>query len=113
MSTPLPEIGTISHGTLKPSDLVESFSSEYERLGGRPSNVKHFRNVMFGRELAASHEEELDWALEDLFALLNEMALDGMYFGSHEGDGSDFGFWPVRDIPLLTRKFYERGIPMS
>ena len=56
---------------------------------------------MFGRELAASHEEELDWALEDLFALLNEMALDGMYFGSHEGDSSDFGFWPIPDYDLF------------
>jgi len=87
------DIGTISHGTLKPSTLVEAFSSEYERLGGTPGNIKHFRNVMFGRDLAGTHEEELDWALEDLFELLNEMAPEGQYFGAHEGDGSDFGWW--------------------
>ena len=97
MTNAKPEIGTISHGTLKTEDLVESFSSEYERLGGRASVAKHFRNVMFGRDLAGTYEEELVWALEDLFNLLDEMAPEGTYFGAHEGDGSDFGFWPVYD----------------
>ena len=89
-----PEIGTIIHGTLRTEDLVEAFSAEYERLGGESKWIKHFRNVVFGRDLAASHEEELEWALEDLFNLLQLMAPEGAYFGSHAGDGSDFGFWP-------------------
>jgi hypothetical protein len=89
----VPKMGSISCGTLRSKDLVRSFTSEYERLGGRPSNIRHFDNVIIGNNLSASHDEELTWALEDLFELLNEMAPEGSYFGAHEGDGADFGFW--------------------
>ncbi len=89
----VPKMGSISWGTLRSKDLVRSFTSEYERLGGRPSNIRRFDNVIIGNNLSASHDEELTWALEDLFELLNEMAPEGSYFGAHEGDGADFGFW--------------------
>lgn len=36
--------------------------------------------------------EAIDF-LNELYDLLNEHAPDGCYFGAHEGDGSDFGFW--------------------
>lgn len=32
---------------------------------------------------------------EDLFNVLNSYAPEGYYFGSTEGDGSDFGYWQI------------------
>ena len=86
---------TVIHGTLRPEDLVEAFTDEYERLGGRPSNVELFRSHLARQNFGPSEtkEEALSYDLEDLFELLNELAPEGTSFGSHPGDGSDFGFW--------------------
>lgn len=40
-----------------------------------------------------SEDEMLTHLLGALFDALDEVAPDGMYFGAHPGDGSDFGFW--------------------
>ena len=83
---------TVIHGTLRTEDLVEAFTDEYERLGGRPSNVELFRSHLLLEE-GESREDELHYDLEDLYELLNDLAPEGTSFGAHEGDGSDFGFW--------------------
>ena len=33
--------------------------------------------------------------MKDLFDCLNDYAPDGYYFGSHEGNGSEFGYWEI------------------
>ena len=33
--------------------------------------------------------------ISDVLDALDECAPEGCYFGPHEGDGSDFGFWPI------------------
>jgi len=35
---------TVIHGTLLLEDLVEAFTDEYERIGGRSSNIQLFRS---------------------------------------------------------------------
>jgi len=87
---------TVIHGTLRPEDLVEAFTDEYERLGGRPHNVELFRAHLLLPE-GEDREEELSYDIEDLYGLLNELAPAGTSFGAHEGDGSDFGFWTYEE----------------
>jgi hypothetical protein len=87
---------TVIHGTLRPEDLVAAFTDEYERIGGRPDNIKSFRSHLLLEE-GEDREEELHFDLEDLYELLNELAPEGTSFGAHEGDGSDFGFWTYEE----------------
>ncbi len=39
--------------------------------------------------------EEKCYIMENIFDYLNEIAPEGCYFGAHEGNGSDFGFWEI------------------
>jgi len=88
---------SVTHGTLRAEDLVEAFTEEYERLGGRPHNIKLFRSHLLLEE-GEDREDELSYDLEDLYELLNELAPEGTSFGAHEGDGSDFGFWTYEEM---------------
>ena len=90
---------TVIHGTLRTEDLVEAFTDEYERLGGRTHNIKLFRAHLLLPE-GEDREEELSYDIEDLYGLLNELAPAGTSFGSHPGDGSDFGFWTYEEEGL-------------
>lgn len=40
-----------------------------------------------------SNHQENSHTIGELIDLLNEDLPEGMYFGTHEGDGSDFGYW--------------------
>lgn len=95
------EPGSVSHGTLRTQDLLEAFTAELKRL--RP---EHKLLAEAERRIAAfsvvplfpADDEDASWlVIEGLMDALNECAPDGHYFGAHEGDGSDFGFWPVPD----------------
>lgn len=43
-------------------------------------------------------EECLYLLNETLFDILNDYAPEGYYFGSHPGDGSDYGFWEIEEF---------------
>ena len=90
---------TVIHGTLRTEDLVEAFTDEYERIGGRSSNVELFRSHLSLPE-GEDREEELLYDIDDLFGLLNELAPAHTSFGSHPGDGADFGFWTYEEEGL-------------
>lgn len=90
-------IGTISHGTLRTEDLLEAFADELERLEGAPNSLTLAVTGLLDEE---DHDSD-DWierasymVNEQLFDALNEFAPAHTYFGTLEGDGSDFGFWP-------------------
>lgn len=99
-------VGTISHGTLKTDDLLEAFGWELQHLDD--VSAEHRALAEEARELAHAYawseadetEAVADKANDLVNALhdaLNEYAPAYCYFGTAEGDGSDFGFWPIWD----------------
>lgn len=97
-------IGTISHGTLREEDLLETFANELEYQVQYHSNAPcgsenegYMTLIWNARELDLENEEQQATAsdlITELMDALNEFAPPYCYFGSLEGDGSDFGYWP-------------------
>lgn len=90
---------TVSHGTLRTPDLLRAFAAEYERV--LPFNsreaVTDARNCANEIDDDPGHPGNNQTGSEivsELIDALNECAArEGFYFGAHEGDGSDFGYW--------------------
>lgn len=114
---------SVSHATLRDVDLLEAFADTLESLSLGNNITKHNQLIRDARE-AVTYLKKDDWDFiglqgaaraslekriqkakdeapfilnEELFDALGEFAPDGFYFGAHEGDGSDFGFWPYED----------------
>ncbi len=110
-------LGTVSHGTLRTQDLLSAFISELEwqinRNGEYFSSPANFQErdklanlIGEAQDCFADDGEDIDPEKEnEASELVNETLPDALnvfakpycYFGSHEGDGSDFGFWPSHD----------------
>lgn len=98
-------IGSVSHGTMRPQDLIPTFFRvlgvlDPEALGQIEENCNvHVKSLL---ELEDDHpwwnSEAASWLLNEyLFNALNEYAPEGRYFGSRHGGGSDYGFWEPED----------------
>lgn len=106
--------GTIIHATLRLEDLIPAFAEELEiqvkaaapHLGAL--NPDHSQLVVDAAEWIKQNEDngedhepfgrphhfvDGDELLGELSDALNEYAPPYAYFGAHEGDGSDFGYW--------------------
>ena len=111
--------GTISHGTMRDVDLLDSFSSalehlstsnyEYQKYKDIIKEARRYRNFLikhedklykpYHKKMRDSIFETVSYLInEDLFDALNEFAPPNHYFGSHPGDGSDYGFWLSESI---------------
>lgn len=98
-------MGTVIHGTFRPQDLIPAFLSELRERS--PEAYSQIVSTPFGAVPAYVMDEgendpwwgseEAQFLIEELIGALNEAAPEGHYFGAHEGDGSDFGFWPEED----------------
>ena len=93
-------IGTVSSGTMLPSDLIPALLDELRYLD--PDN-KLIGEITYNMDKRPTFDwyyndgvgdEGCMYDLEDLFNALDGLAPSYCYFGAHEGDGSDFGFWP-------------------
>ena len=73
------QIGSISHGTLRPEDLCAVF---FDTLCGL--NEEEYNKILIN-------------TTEALMDALNAAAPAYCYFGTHEDAGSDFGFWPLSE----------------
>lgn len=95
---------SISHGTLRPQDLLQAFANELERHDVGPRAIGNIAEArawatLFDKDLVADHQQfAAQECLDTLIDALSDVAPAGTYFGAHEGDGSDFGFWPLEDV---------------
>ena len=93
-------IGSISHGTMRTDDLLYAFVGELDgdyRLPRAIRNLVREANAWLRRDDDKRDDEAGSELVNDLQDALNELAPPYVYFGTIEGDGSDFGFWPALD----------------
>ena len=101
-------IGSVISGTMRPEDLIPALCKELEtQLETQKPLLKDHRKLLdeiYERIEAKRNDRDLEAAnyvdglfdaldLDSLFDALNEFAPPYHYFGSHPGDGSDYGFW--------------------
>ena len=104
------QLGSISTGTLRTEDLLPTFIDAITALGGTLPNdlecVKHmeYTNLPSYASVAVIDDAADFWVSDDagydmqaLENTLQELCPPFVYFGSLEGDGADFGFWPDMD----------------
>ena len=113
MTLKMASMGSVSHGTLRSQDLVESFYNELEwqlqRQDRTPEDREEIDKLHYvlgdcGDECwdadgnVVDNEELLsEWINETLIDALNQFSPAYCSFGAHEGDGSDFGYWPCME----------------
>jgi hypothetical protein len=110
--------GTISHGTMRDVDLLDSFSNALEYLAKKNKEIdyiticvdaRRYKDFLIEHEdkLYKPHHKKLRDSIfetvsyiinEDLFNALSEFAPPNHYFGPHPGNGSDYGFWLSEDL---------------
>ena len=97
-----PPLGSVSTGTMRAEDLIPEFLSvlkEYAPKRAREIKKDPDNRAVFAW-LGGGQEEEPDEAadlLNELFDGLGEIAAPYVYFGAHEGDGADYGYWVSRE----------------
>jgi hypothetical protein len=97
--------GTVSHGTMRPQDLIPAFldcladvwPEAYEGYMVCPFPPVPSYVTDEGDDSEWWTSDDAGYLLESLFDQLNEAAPEGYYFGAHEGDGSDYGFWTIEE----------------
>jgi hypothetical protein len=100
--------GTLIHGTLRPQDLLPAFRDFLKEHN--PGYRMSFRDEAFILDLAEAEDantildeahpvsgvdgwETAGYVMDMLVERLDSIAPEGYYFGAHEGDGADFGYW--------------------
>ena len=114
------QLGSISTGTLRTQDLLPVFLETFIALGGNvPSDLECGAYIEYlnwpNPETTACNEDDKFWdsedAMWDMEALtngLNNLCPPFVYFGTLEGDGADFGFWP--DMEALNEAMQNMGM---
>lgn len=96
------KFGSIISGTLRTEDLWDAFLSEVRSRGIDNTDTEEMRRVDDGLSIVDDEATwdafyESDYAVEAVNETLPDMLNDGLpsfvYFGSHPGDGADFGYW--------------------
>ena len=108
------QLGSISTGTLRNQDLIPAMLNTLDTLVDKDTLESTYKNLEclelveywngHSGEVVCTDEDSDYWtseeAMEDFDMLvdaLQECCPAYVHFGSHEGDGADFGFWPDID----------------
>lgn len=92
----------VSHGTLHPADLAEAMYSAVNAYAEPNAELTAWNKEIMESVPASAWEdrnhqywdsEEAQWILEDMAGALDSICPEGYYFGSTEGDASDFAIW--------------------
>lgn len=92
---------SVSSATLRPYDITHAFlpvirdTMEYAQL--ILSNMPPIHALDDEHDEWWEGDEGAYFINETLFDVLNLYAPEGYYFGDHEGDGADFGYWKIDD----------------
>lgn len=102
------QIGTVSEGTLRSEDLLRAFAWELRYQAGRKplwSSAHMLLAQQADNQAERIETDDVDEGdaqraselVEECAEALQNYAPAFSYFGTLEGDGADFGFWPDRD----------------
>ena len=99
------QLGSISTGTLKTEDLLEAFlpylNKENEHAQEAQAVLERIATDTWppGIDNLEQYLTEFNTSelLDIIMAELQELCPPFIYFGTHPGDGADFGFWPDMD----------------
>lgn len=102
-------LGSVSHSTMRTENLLASFADTLEEQVQRNADLWCSAKGRLQRDeymTIVGKARKLDPESEDADFLLNEVLFDALqrfappyaYFGSSEGDGSDYGYWLTSEI---------------
>ena len=95
---------SLSHATMRTQDLIPVFM-DFLKTNANDKYLKIIKDNNLIEDFFWPDDEHEYWEAEDtvyflnedLFNILNEIAPEDCYFGSHIGNGSDYGFWEAED----------------
>src|SRR5690349_17755964 len=89
------DLGSVSSGTMREEDLIPAFIWTAKHLKLTKSERAEIRRIEKATETDGYYgSEDAGFDLnETLFDILDNHALPYFYFGSHPGDGADYGYW--------------------
>lgn len=94
-------VGTVSHATMRAEDLLPKFAYLLEKYGMKRGALKAYAAARLLKQKPDDMDvqELVSMVLnEEIWDAMQEIAPEGYYFGAHEGDGSDYGFWLAEEI---------------
>ena len=89
---------SLSHATMQPEHLFDAFLTGIQqmppKLAGRTQVIQKCSQRIESGDYECTNAF---YDLEDVFDWLCSIAPRGCYFGSHPGNGSDYGFWEMEN----------------
>ena len=107
METKTLSIGSISSGTMRDEDLIPIFMDTFAEVDSERAKSYRWANrrafnflddqSVYTDEESDARRELLPEITQELFAILGEYCPPYTYFGSHPGDGADYGVWTSQE----------------